>query len=98
MKYLIYTKKIWSPKSSQVKLQKKFIKKRYIIECESALQIYKNRFKILRTRHDKTYQYRFLINKQKNEFKKIEKAIELKNERFLTQSQRSFRKYVERKY
>ncbi len=27
MKYLIYTKKIWSPKSSQVKLQKKFIKK-----------------------------------------------------------------------
>ena len=27
----IYTKKIWSPKSSQVKLQKKFIKKVLII-------------------------------------------------------------------
>ncbi len=27
MKYLIYTKKIWNPKSSQVRLQKKFIKK-----------------------------------------------------------------------
>ena len=57
-----------------------------------------NRFKILRTRYDKTYQYRYLINKQKNEFKKIQKAIELTKEKFLTSSQRSFRNYIERRH
>ena len=55
-------------------------------------------FNILRTRYDKTYQYKYLIHKQKNEYKKIQKAIELTKEKFLTNSQRSFRNYVERRH
>ena len=39
-----FKKKLLNPKKNP--LLKKFIKKRYIIECESALQIYKNRFTI----------------------------------------------------
>ena len=57
-----------------------------------------DRFKVLRTRYDKTYQYKYLINKQKNEFKKIKKAIELTKEKYITSSQRSFRDYVERRH
>ena len=55
-------------------------------------------FNILRTRYDKTYQYRYLINKQKNEFKKIRRAIEFSKEKFITSSQRSFKDYIERRH
>ena len=44
-----FKKKLLNPKKNP--LLKKFIKKRYIIECESALQIYKNRFTIYISPH-----------------------------------------------
>lgn len=57
-----------------------------------------DRFSILRTRHDKTYQYRQLINFQKTEFLMIEKALSLKKKRRQNPIERKFVLFVEKKY
>ena len=65
-----------------------------------------DQFSILRTRHDKTYQYRTLVNYQRDTFKKIQKAIELMQKKksriengYLHMIQKNFfRKKIRNKY
>ena len=56
-----------------------------------------DQFSILRTRHDKTYQYRTLINYQKETFKKIQKAIELMRKK-TNKAEYSFLQFIQRKF
>jgi len=56
------------------------------------------RFSILRTRHEKTYQYLQLINHQKTEFLMVEKALNLKGKRRLNHIEQKFVSYITKKY
>ena len=55
------------------------------------------RWGILRTRHDKTYQYKNLVNYQKNIFKKIQKAKSIWNKRH-NNTERKFLEKVKNTY
>ena len=55
-----------------------------------------SKFKILRTRHDKTLQYRVLVNYQKNMFKKILKVKQLLQKPRKTHTENRFINYMER--
>ena len=55
-----------------------------------------NQFKILRTRHDKTYQYKSLVNYQQDMFKKVQKAIYLKKQPNNTRIEKGFLDYMNR--
>ena len=57
-----------------------------------------DQFKILRTRYDKTYQYKNLISYQKDIFKKIEKTISLMNQTRNTKNEKQFIEYMKRAF
>ena len=57
-----------------------------------------NQFKILRTRYDKTYQYKNLVSYQKDAFKKIMKAVGLMSQNRNTKNERQFIEYMKRSF
>ena len=54
------------------------------------------KFKILRTRHDKTYQYKNLISYQKDVYKKILKTLSLMKQSSNTKIEKKFIEYMKR--
>jgi len=57
-----------------------------------------NQFKILRTRYDKTYQYKNLISYQKDAFKKIQKTTSLMKLTRNTKNEKQFIEYMKRSF